>query len=432
MTQRLPNLGESPYKTILDGYLEVNHDVDGTQKPLFTFSTGVTRAAVPTGQSNLFSAYHTPTSVGTVQQVGFGIEMTGIAAGGSSVFRIPLFIGAQTGGGVGANGLDGINIVVQQNAADDVAYLNGAEIAFNNNKRDDPLNPTDQNHYGLTLDVYGGHSTGPAALAIRKGAASSTWQRGVWVPVGTITPTTGFFLAYDGNGAGRVFTVDEAANVVIGNALTFPTAGVNPSAGPAVWNNAGSVLNFAGGSDSTRFYSSTLGAELARITNAGIVLIGTTVTTSAAAGDLVLANAKALRSVNGAGTGTLILARLVGASNAIQLGPDGSSWVQIAGPGSTTGATAGDLLIANAKSVRSANAGASGTLILIRADASDRVQLAPDGGDILWGKALVAMGGGSPATLGTIGGTGPTVAGQNTWMRVIDSSGAAFWVPAWK
>lgn len=52
--------------------------------------------------------------------------------------------------------------------------------------------------------------------------------------------------------------------------------------------------------------------------------------------------------------------------------------------------------------------------------------------DIQWGKALVALGGGAAPTLGTIGGTGPASAAQNSWMRVLDSAGVAFWVPAWK
>lgn len=53
-------------------------------------------------------------------------------------------------------------------------------------------------------------------------------------------------------------------------------------------------------------------------------------------------------------------------------------------------------------------------------------------GDIQWGRPLVALGGGAAPTLGTIGGTGPATAAQNTWMRLLDSTGAAFWVPAWK
>ena len=54
------------------------------------------------------------------------------------------------------------------------------------------------------------------------------------------------------------------------------------------------------------------------------------------------------------------------------------------------------------------------------------------GSDIKWGKPLVALGGGAAATLGTMGGSGPATAKQDSWMRVIDSAGEAFWVPAWK
>jgi hypothetical protein len=54
------------------------------------------------------------------------------------------------------------------------------------------------------------------------------------------------------------------------------------------------------------------------------------------------------------------------------------------------------------------------------------------GGDIAWGRALIPLGGGAAPTFGTIGGTGPATAAQNTWMRVIDSTGVAFFVPVWK
>ena len=86
----------------------------------------------------------------------------------------------------------------------------------------------------------------------------------------------------------------------------------------------------------------------------------------------------------------------------------------------------------NVKVLEQINAGATEYIELIRLDGSDRVFLAAGGGDIRWGKALVALGGGATPTLGTIGGSGPATAAQNSWMRVIDSSGAAFWVPAWK
>lgn len=63
---------------------------------------------------------------------------------------------------------------------------------------------------------------------------------------------------------------------------------------------------------------------------------------------------------------------------------------------------------------------------------SGNIEINPGTGDVLLGKALVALGGGAAPTFGTIGGTGPATAAQNTWARFKDSGGNAFWVPAWK
>lgn len=46
--------------------------------------------------------------------------------------------------------------------------------------------------------------------------------------------------------------------------------------------------------------------------------------------------------------------------------------------------------------------------------------------------ALVSLGGGAAPTLGTIGGTGPATAAQNSWLLLKDSGGNSFWVPVWK
>ncbi len=53
-------------------------------------------------------------------------------------------------------------------------------------------------------------------------------------------------------------------------------------------------------------------------------------------------------------------------------------------------------------------------------------------GDILWGKAIVALGGGAAPVFGTIGGTGPVGAGQNGWIRMLDNAAVPCWVPVWK
>jgi len=130
--------------------------------------------------------------------------------------------------------------------------------------------------------------------------------------------------------------------------------------------SSGSVIDF----------QSFAGSQLMRLTDSGILLLGTTVTAAAGAGDLVLTN--------------------------------------------------------NAGQVRGVDSGGSTTYALIGIGSSNQVVLGSTSTDIQWGVALVALGGGAAPTFGTIGGSGPATAAQNTWMRVIDSSGAAFWVPVWK
>lgn len=42
-----------------------------------------------------------------------------------------------------------------------------------------------------------------------------------------------------------------------------------------------------------------------------------------------------------------------------------------------------------------------------------------------------ALGGGASATLGTIGGSGPATAAQNTWIQFVGRNGTTYWLPAW-
>lgn len=52
------------------------------------------------------------------------------------------------------------------------------------------------------------------------------------------------------------------------------------------------------------------------------------------------------------------------------------------------------------------------------------------GGTIRYDGSGVALGGGSTATLGTIGGSGPATAGQNKWAK-INIDGTNYWIPVW-
>lgn len=149
--------------------------------------------------------------------------------------------------------------------------------------------------------------------------------------------------------------------------------GLVPSGGPRI-DFESADLNFVGGTMSTKWFNNLTSAERMRLTDAGILALGTTVVTGAVTGDLVLANTKALCGVNAGGTA---------AERMVE---------------SLTG----------------------------------RTLISGSGNDIQWGNPLVALGGGAAPTLGTIGGSGPATAAQNTWLRVVDSTGAAAWLPIWK
>lgn len=243
---------------------------------------GYNAVDVINSQNNLISNKIVPTATGSNQQLGLYLKMVGSTVLTAGKFRIPLALRAETGGaGVGnAEGMDAMNIVVQQNSADSPCYLNGIELSFNNNKRNDALDPGDVNHFGMTIDVYGGFSTGPAALAIRQGNASSSWQRGLWIPANAITPSTGFAIAYDGDSGGKTFKVAANAQVQVGHSLVLSGTGVQPSAGPGMYNNGGVAFTFMCGSSDFRWFSNNAGAELMRLTNAGELSIGSSQSTS--------------------------------------------------------------------------------------------------------------------------------------------------------
>lgn len=61
---------------------------------------------------------------------------------------------------------------------------------------------------------------------------------------------------------------------------------------------------------------------------------------------------------------------------------------------------------------------------------SDRLSI-ESGGVLDYRLASVALGGGSTATLGTIGGSGPITVGQNAWMR-IKIAGTDSYIPFWR
>lgn len=108
----------------------------------------------------------------------------------------------------------------------------------------------------------------------------------------------------------------------------------------------------------------------------------------------------------------------------------------------TSPATTGHVRLPALGSIVARNELNTGDVTIMQMASSDRIffggggnfQISIDPGtnDILWAKPLVALGGGAAPTLGTIGGSGPVTAAQNTWLRMKDSGGAIIWLPVWK
>ena len=76
-------------------------------------------------------------------------------------------------------------------------------------------------------------------------------------------------------------------------------------------------------------------------------------------------------------------------------------------------------------------AGVQPSLSSAGTDTNIHIYLTPKGtGVVGFNYAATALGGGAAATLGTIGGTGPTVAGQTEWVKIV-VNGNTRWFPVW-
>lgn len=159
---------------------------------------------------------------------------------------------------------------------------------------------------------------------------------------------------------------------------------------------------------------------------------GTDARVGASSGSLFLQSNAATRWIVDAATGILY----PNGSNTIDLAtssvPIRTGYFGTALVVGTNPATVGTIALANAATIYARNAANNANILALDVTSGNTVRLAGGGDDIQWGTVLIALGGGAAPTLGTIGGSGPATAAQNSWMRVIDSTGAAFWVPAWK
>jgi hypothetical protein len=214
MAERLPSRGESPYYDILVPWLQVAHNADGTLKGSLA-SLGPTTIVAIGGQSNLVDVYNRPIASGTIQEAAFYSRIDGVAAGGVTAGRLAGIFEAQTGGGTdpsGGNPIWGLNVGVQQNAADTAAQVVGIELDVNSNKADIVLDAA-TTQAGLSLVSSGSKRAGIAMLI----GGAPKWIEGIQIAQNAID-AGGFAFRYKGNGGG-VFSVDVAGNLAVPGTL---------------------------------------------------------------------------------------------------------------------------------------------------------------------------------------------------------------------
>ena len=346
----------------------------------FNTGTTLTEAALEGELDNIYNNALTLISPLTANLAAGGFIITGLGLGTAASPTLQLT--GDTNTGIYSSGADALDLVG-----------GGLRLATLTSTPSAGIVSIDPGAISATASTNVGRLFVGGTSALTVPAGTTAIVAGLWVAepnltaTGTITSATSVYIAgapTEGGSnsslwvdAGNV-RFDASIGMGVYSAGTAGSIQWNATAdtGPSILGTA-ATLRFKGGTTDTEWYNQANATELMRLTNGGVLALGTTVVTGAAAGEFVLKNDSfAVRSVNAAGTNTFGL---------------------------------------------------------IAGDASDRVYLLPNGtGDIRWGKALVALGGGSAATLGTAGGSGPVTATQNTWMQVVDSAGATFWLPAWK
>lgn len=277
--------------------------------------------------------------------------------------------------------------------------------------------------------------------------------------------TTGV-IEFTGTGAAGSFDFRGSAASVIGNAISFKDVGAlvwsadaNPNLGGgiglALFMDAANILaqRNAGNAQTLRVYGtftdaanyqrmtitqSTVQTEAAGTGTLQALTIGpSTAPWRFSAGGFIALTDNALdigangatRPRSGYFAQGLAIGPTAGAASAGIISLDRTASASLTM--STGGVVDGQVRVTAASTISITDSTGGSPRLSVATGAAGNVSLLP-GGDILWGKALVALGGGAPPTLGTIGATGPATAAQNTWLRLLDSTGAACWVPVWK
>lgn len=103
----------------------------------------------------------------------------------------------------------------------------------------------------------------------------------------------------------------------------------------------------------------------------------------------------------------------------------------VMGSATQTGAISNTIIFPNDVGVVGCNATNTVEFSLVKLNTSNQVEIGTTGTDIKLARNIAALGGGATATMGTIGGSGPTASAQASWIPVRDSAGNARFIPIW-
>lgn len=139
-------------------------------------------------------------------------------------------------------------------------------------------------------------------------------------------------------------------------------------------------------------------------------------------------NGSLFLGLNAAENGTIIIC-FVDSNNVVRLGQN--SPVGFGNNPTVTNTNSGDIVMTNGVDIRFTDQSGPSAKAFLSIGAADQCIIGREAADIQWGKAQVALGAGAGATLGTVGGSGPTTAGQSDWLRIKASDGSLRWIPCW-
>lgn len=249
------------------------------------------------------------------------------------------------------------------------------------------------------------------------GTAASDLIRDVWIRGGRIACAAPGTAAMRIAGVANLFVNDHEANLDRGD-LTITGDATHKTAGIYISNSSYRNLTF-----DYAWFGQVIGGQ-----------VSTFETTANAQSITAVGCATGVSGPTLAGTNMLFIGR--DASNVMQFKSTANTWSMNAGLASIEVESVlrpkSVIRMNNATNLAARNAADSDDIEMVQVSAGNRVVLAPSGDALQFGSPARATGGGAGATMGTIGGSGPTAAAQAGWLEVYDAAGNKRFIPVWQ